>query len=290
MSTTFRFVDSTDRTAGPQWDCVMYDQELKTIERHNEKMSQNMEVSEAIANIRTLRFDDKSWWIGAAADFTTTTKVRDEGKPIQEHEIRETWINLDTLLASIKTLKNYVKVHQLREVSKMSDLPIKRAKRLVQKLDNGLVRIADVSAVNDFARAEAYALFVACESSYAKRIVEGYLGHGGMTLVPLQRARMFDSETAVKKFLQNHYFLNTYPKIQVVKIQLNMIGLTSVYDGKSVSMVDRLEESRIQHAAAFVQKENLEHALLNASKERLLERVAQMDQVVDTTSTVKRRI
>lgn len=289
MSTTFRFVDSTDRTAGPQWDRVMYEQELKTIERHNQKMSQNMEVSEAIANIRTLRFADKSWWIGGAADFTTTTKVRDKGKPIEEHEIRETWVNLDTLLASIKTLKNYVKVHQLREVWKVNDLPIKRAKRLVQKLDNGLVRISDVSAVNEFARAEAYALFVACESSYAKRIMEGYLGHGGMTLVPLQRARMFDSETAVKNFLQNHYFLNNFPKIQVVKIQLNMIGLTTVYDGKSVSMSDRLNESRIQHAAAFVQKENLEQALLDASKERLLERVAEIDQVVDTTP-VKRRM
>jgi len=289
MSTTFRFVDSIDRTAGPQWDRVIFDQELKTIEQHNAKTSQNVEVSEAIANIRTLRFDDKSWWIRTTTDFTTTTKVRDTGKPIEEHEIRATWVNLDTLLASMKTLKNYVKVHQIRDLWRGNDLPIKRAKRLVQKLDNGLIRIADVSAVNDFARAEAYALFVACESSYAKRIMEGYLGHGGMTLVPLQRARMFDSETAVKKFLQNHYFLNNFPKIQVVKIQLNMIGLTSVYDGKSVSMVDRLSQSRIQHAAAFVQKENLEQALLDASKERLLERVAEMEQVVDTT-TVKRRI
>lgn len=287
MSTTFRFVDSTDRTAGPQWERVIFDQELKTIERHNAQTSQKVDISEAIANIRTLRFDDKSWWIGAAADFTTTAKVRDKGKPIQEHEIRETWVNLDTLLESMKLLKNYAKAHQLRGVN---DLSIKRAKRLVQKLDNGLIRIADVSAVNDFARAEAYALFVACESSYAKRIMEGYLGHGGMTLVPLQRARMFDSETAVKKFLQNHYFLNNYPKIQVVKIQLNMIGLTSVYDGKSVSMIDRLDESRIQHAAAFVQKENLEQALLDASKERLLERVAEIDQVNDTAPAVKRRM
>ena len=54
-------------------------------------------------------------------------------------------------------------------------------------------------------------------------------------------------------------------------------------------MVDRLDESRIQHAASFVQKENLEQALLDASKERLLERVAEIDQVVDTTP-VKRRM
>lgn len=287
MSTTFRFVDHTDRTASPTWDGVIYDDELKSIERHNEKTAQKEDVSEAIAHIRSLRFKDKRWWIGAAADFTTVTKVRDAGQPIEEHEIRDTWGNIEAVVEAMKVLKNYTKVHQLRKVN---DLSVKRAKRLMQKLDNGLIRIENVTAVNEFARAESYALFVAYDNSYVKTRMEGYLGHGGMTLVPLQRARMFDSEIAVQKFLKNHYFLRNYPKIQVVKIQLNMIGLTSVYDGTSGSNIDRLSESRIQHAAAFVQKENLEQALLDASKERLLERVKQMEVVEETTPTIKRRM
>lgn len=286
MSTTFRFVDPTDRTARPAWDGVMYDDDLKSIERHNEKF-QNTDVTQAIAHIRTLRFKDKRWWIGAAGDFTTATKVRDEGQPIEEHEIRDTWVNIEQTVEAVKVLKNYTKVHQLRNVN---DLSVKRAKRLMQKLDNGLIRIENVTAVNDFARAEAYGLFVAYDNSYVKTRMEGYLGHGGMTLVPLQRARMFDSEIAVQKFLKNHYFLRNYPKIQVVKIQLNLIGLTTVYDGTAGSNIDRLDESRIQHAAAFVQKENLEQALLDASKERLLERVKEIEHVEETTPTIKRRM
>jgi len=285
MSTTFRFVDSTDRTAAPKWDRVFHDSDLKLIEERNAK-DQRADVLNAIADIRALRFDKECWWIGAAGDFGTKTQVRDVAGPIEEHDIRETWTNIPSLLESMKVLKNYAKVHRLFS---MSDLEVKRAKRLLQKLDSGLIRIEQVTAVNEFARAESYALFVAYDNSYSKRRMEGYLGNGGMTLVPLQRARMFDSETAVQKFLKGHYFLKHYPKIQVVKIQLNMIGLTNIYEGGG-SNVDRLSESRIQHAAAFVQKENLEQALLNASKERLLERVKEIDVQEDITPTVKRRM
>ncbi len=286
MSTTFRFIDPTDRTASPKWDPVLYDDDLKKIEHHNIKTSQKIDVTDAIADIRSLRFKEKRWWIGAAGDFGTKTQVRDMEEPIEEHDIRGTWVNIERLLNSMKVLKNYAKIHQLRPVN---DLAVKRAKRLMQKLDNGLIRIENVTAVNEFARAEAYALFVAYDNSYTKRRMEGYLGHGGMTLVPLQRARMFDSETAVQKFLKGHYFLRHYPKIQVVKIQLNMIELTNVYEGGG-SNADRLSDSRIQHAAAFVQKENLEQALLNASKERLLERVQEMDIQEEVSPSVKRRM
>lgn len=287
MSTTFRFIDSIDRTAPPKWDIVFRDSDLKRIEENNQK-EQRADVINAIEDIRALRFDKERWWIGAAGDFGTKTQVRDVGEPIEEHDIRETWTNIPSLLNSMKVLKNYAKTHQLFS---MSDLEVKRAKRLLEKLDSGLIRIEQVTAVNEFARAEAYALFVAYHNSYSKRQMEGYLGHGGMTLVPLQRARMFDSETAVQKFLKGHYFLKYYPKIQVVKIQLNMIELTNVYDGGG-SNVDRLSDSRIQHAAAFVQKENLEQALLNASKERLLERVKEMDvqEQEEAATPVKRRM
>lgn len=286
MSTTFRFIDSSDRTASPKWDPVLYEDDLKKIENHNRSNAQNKDVTDAVADIRTLRFKEKRWWIGAAGDFGVKTQVRDVEEPIEEQDVRDTWVDIERLLKALKILKTYAKTNQLRPVN---DLAVKRAKRLMQKLDSGLVRIENVTAVNDFARAEAYALFVAYDNSYSKRRMEGYLGHGGMTLVPLQRARMFDSEIAVQKFLKGHYFLRHYPKIQVVKIQLNMIGLTNVYEGGG-SNIDRLGDSRIQHAAAFVQKENLEQALLNASKERLLERVQEMNVEEETIPAVKRRM
>lgn len=274
MSTTFRFVDAADRTARPKWENVIAESDLRFIESHNHKNAQLLEITQAIACVRTLKNKEKYWVIGGVEDFSTTTKVRDNEGPIEEHEIRKTWVDIDNLVQSMKTLKNYSKVHQLRR--EVNDLSVKRIKRLIQKMDNGLVRIADVSAVSEFARAEAYALFVAHENIYTHKMIEGYLGHGGISLVPLQRARMFDSEIAVQKFLKGHYFLNNFPSIQVVKIQLNMVALTTAYSGSGRG-TDRLNDSRIQQAAAFIQKENMEQALLDASKERLLERVKELD-------------
>ena len=295
MSTTFRFVDQAERTARPKWLEVTDSETLANILRLNTIKNKDTreDIVAAVACLKTLRPHQHgsytTYCIGGAEDFTTAKKVRDGEHVIEEHQLRSTWTNVDEVIAAVKLLNDFYKSHRSRKT--ILDLPLKRVRRLMQKLDSGLVRLEEVKAVNEFARSEAYALYAAFSPSYLKDssvTTEGYLGYGGLSLVPLARARMFDSEAAVDKFLRTtgKYLMRTLPAVQVVKIQLNMMELRHSVQGLGAKETDRLSDSRLQEAVSTVQREVIEQALQEVSRERLVERIDELDQV----ATLKRKM
>ena len=126
----------------------------------------------------------------------------------------------------------------------------------------------------NFIQNESAALFVRRKSPMSKQVQEGFLGSKG-DIVPLARARLFDSEEAAQAFLRRtntaYYFLS----FQVVNVKLQISGLGASING--TESAQNVSDSVIFEACARVQKEQIQQALQQASRDKLLARLEELD-------------
>ena len=307
MSTTFRFVDAQNKTARPIWAMVVAEQDLKRLENYNnQQKTPDPKITQAIDALRQLPVkgltQTGAWAAGNlqvyavanAENFAHKTQVNDANNtPLTVAEMNASFAQIKAALAAADVLNKMRETTEGFPVISLKTLALKRAIKLQNKIEQGLLTLFHVTAKNEFASTASFALFAAVRyqsHSSSDTLREGYLTSQHM-LKGLSEAKLFPSEEAAELHIKKARLLNHFGTIQLVRVNTSIQSLGKTIVGtNSSSWVSDLGNSRIQEAVAFVQQEQLEHALQEASRERLEQRLKEMGVEEDTPSTPRKRM
>ena len=308
MSTTFRFVDAQNKTARPMWAMVASVQDLKRLEEYNNNQQHpSPQIAQAIETLRQLPVKDLAqtgrWVAGGlsvhvvtnAENFSFKTHVRDvNNTPLTMAEMNASFAPAKAALAAADILIKQRETNSAFPVISLQPLAIKRAIKLQNKIDQGLLTLSHVTAKNEFASTPSIALFAAVRyKSYnasSELLREGYLTSQHM-LKGLGEAKLFNSEEAAELHIKKARLLEHFGTIQLVRVNTSIQALGKTVVGTPTSScVSDLAGSRIQEALAFVQQEQMEQALQEASRERLEQRLIELGGVEDNKTAPRKRM
>ncbi len=296
------FVDEKNRKSIPQFEAVANEDLLKSLEQGVSvpPTSADKKLLAAIAVLRALP-------VVNVADLANRWKTRNVVKSqtqVYAAVVPDTYatvLRADALSLTASTVKSTLKNTGLPAaialVSKYrSDFNPntgKKIQKMQKSIEKGLWKLEEYSAIDTFAQAPSYALFTRYSNGK-----EGFMGKNG-DLGPLSKAQTYDSEEDMHSFIRRHSIFRYIEKMQVVKLNMSVIGLGDTvtsphYKGGNTwnGQVD-LNAATIYEVGALLQRQAIEDALSQASREQLEQAYKKLEEnsaLESTESTVKRKM
>lgn len=295
------FLDEKNRKSIPVLEAVTTKDILQVLEKSVASPPTHVDTKllEAISVLRTLplvkveqlgnRWKTRALIAGQTHVYATvvpdpyTTVLRADALSLTALTVKTILKNTD-LPAAIALLSKY---H-----SDLNPNTGKKIQKMQKSIEKGLWKLEEYSAIDTFAQAPSYALFTRYSNGK-----EGFMGKNG-DLGPLSKAQTYDSEEDMHAFIRRHSIFRYIEKMQVVKLNMSVIGLGDTvtsphYKGSNTwnGQVD-LNAATIYEVGALLQRQAIEDALTQASREQLDEAYKKLDTVQDNAEvgTIKRRM
>lgn len=292
------FVDEKNRKSIPQFEAVANEDLLKNLEQAVSvpPTSADKKLLAAIALLRTLPVvkvaDLGNRWktrnliknqtqvYAAVVPDTYATVLRGDALSLTASIVKST-LNTTDLPAAIALVSK--RHHDFNSNTG------KKIQKMQKSIEKGLWKLEGYSAIDTFAQAPSYALFTRYSNGK-----EGYMGKNG-ELGPLSKAQTYDSEEDMHAFIRRHSLFRYIAKMQVVKLNMIVVGLGGIatsphYKGGSTWNGDiDLNGSTIYEVGALLQRQAIEEALSQASREQLDQAYKKLEEN-PLESTVKRKM
>lgn len=293
------FLDEKNRKSIPQFEAVAQEDLLKSLEQlvNIPHTSADKKLLAAIALMRTLPvvkvtdlgnrwktrdlIKNQSEVYAAVVPDTYTTVLRGDALSLTASTVKAT-LNATALPAAIALLSKH---HHA-----FNSNTGKKIQKMQKSIEKGLWKLEEYSAIDTFAQAPSYALFTRYSNGK-----EGYMGKNG-ELGPLSKAQTYDSEEDMHAFIRRHSLFRYIEKMQVVKLNMSVVGLGNTvtsphYKGGNTwhGQID-LNGATIYEVGALLQRQAIEEALSQASREQLDQAYKNLEEHSVAESTVKRKM
>lgn len=293
------FIDEKNRKSIPQFEAVANEDLLKSLEQTVSipNTSADKKLLAAIALMRTLP-------VVQVADLGNRWKTRNLIKnqtQVYAAVVPDTYTTVlrgDALSLTTSTVKSTLKAKDLPAAiallckydDNFNPNTGKKIQKMQKSIEKGLWNLEEYSAIDTFAQAPSYALFTRYSNGK-----EGFMGKNG-ELGPLSKAQTYDSEEDMRAFVRRHSLFRYIEKMQVVKLNMSVVGLGDTvtsphYKGGSTwhGQVD-LNGATIYEVGALLQRQAIEDALSQASREQLDQAYKKLEETSAVESTVKRKM
>lgn len=293
------FIDEKNRKSIPQFEAVAQEDLLTSLEQlvNTPPTPADKKLLAAIALMRTLPvvkvtdlgnrwktrdlIKNQSEVYAAVVPDTYTTVLRGDALSLTASTVKAT-LNATALPAAIALLSKH---HHA-----FNSNTGKKIQKMQKSIEKGLWKLEEYSAIDTFAQAPSYALFTRYSNGK-----EGYMGKNG-ELGPLSKAQTYDSEEDMHAFIRRHSLFRYIEKMQVVKLNMSVVGLGSTvtsphYKGGNTwhGQID-LNGATIYEVGALLQRQAIEDALSQASREQLDQAYKNLEEHSVAESTVKRKM
>lgn len=293
------FIDEKNRKSIPQFEAVAQEDLLTSLEQlvNTPPTPADKKLLAAIALMRTLPvvkvtdlgnrwktrdlIKNQSEVYAAVVPDTYTTVLRGDALSLSASTVKAT-LNATALPAAIALLSKH---HHA-----FNSNTGKKIQKMQKSIEKGLWKLEEYSAIDTFAQAPSYALFTRYSNGK-----EGYMGKNG-ELGPLSKAQTYDSEEDMHAFIRRHSLFRYIEKMQVVKLNMSVVGLGSTvtsphYKGGNTwhGQID-LNGATIYEVGALLQRQAIEDALRQASREQLDQAYKNLEEHSVAESTVKRKM
>ena len=294
------FVDENNRKSIPIFEAVANEDILQAVEQTlNPSVASDKKIVDAIALLRTLPVVK----VEQLGNRWKTRMLINGQTQVYAAVVPDTYamvLKADLLkvgLPAVKeTLNNTALPAAIAVVSKrttaMNTNTGKKIQKMQKNIKNGLWSLPQYSAIDSFAQAPSFALFTRFTNGK-----EGFMDKHG-DLGPLSKAQTYDSEEDLHSSLRRLSMFRYIAKMQLVKLNMSVVGLgdtvTSPHykGGKSWQGDIDLNGATIYEVGALLQRQAIENALSQASREQLDEAYKKLDnpEPVESVEPTKRKM
>lgn len=294
------FVDDNNRKSIPIFEAVANEDILKAVEQTiTTSTPADTKLRNAIALLRTLpvvkveqlgnRWKTRALSNGqiqvyaAVVPDTYATVLKADLLTLNLSVVKST-LNNTALPAAIALLSKHA--------TAMNTNTGKKIQKMQKNLNSGLWSLSEYSAIDSFAQAPSFALFTRFTNGK-----EGFMGKNG-ELGPLSKAQTYDSEEDMLSSLRRLSIFRYIAKMQLVKLNVTVVGLGDTvtsphYKGGKLWHGDiDLTGATIYEVGALLQRQAIENALSQASREQLDEAYKKLDhpESVESEEPTKRKM
>lgn len=294
------FVDENNRKSIPIFEAVANEDILQAVEQTlNPSVASDKKIVDAIALLRKLplvKVDQLGNRWKTRALINGQTQVYAAVVPDTYAMVLKADLLKLSMSAVKATLNNTGLPAAIALVSKrataMNTNTGKKIQKMQKNIKNDLWSLPEYSAIDSFAQAPSFALFTRFTNGK-----EGFMDKHG-DLGPLSKAQTYDSEEDVLSSLRRLSMFRYIAKMQLVKLNVTVVGLgdtvTSPHykGGKSWHGDIDLTGATIYEVGALLQRQAIENALSQASREQLDEAYKKLDhpESVEGEEPTKRKM